>query len=120
MGAITHLLDHTARVWRRVETIGTLGDTIVTYDLAYDELACAEDGQNSVAGNPGAGQTPIGRRWVYFDVGPTIRFRDVIELVSGPNAPAALEVESSDNRRGHHLEIQASEFRGKLPEEAGS
>lgn len=115
MGAITHLLDHEARIWRRVETAGRFQESVVTYEEAYASVACFDNGEHAVLGNPGPGLTPMSRRVLFFDVGPTFAYRDVAELISGPNTGQRIEIESIDNVRNHHIELEGSEFRGVLP-----
>lgn len=113
--SIASLLDHTARIWRRTETLDDYRASVPGYTVAHASLACASDGQNSVLANPGPGMVESGRRWIYFDIGADLQHRDVIELLTGPTAPASLEIESVDEFRGHHIEVQASEFTGELP-----
>lgn len=119
--SIGHLLDHEARIWRRVEELDEYRSTTVSYEVVenQEEVPCASDGQSSVLANLGPGMAPTGFRWIYFDVGPTLEERWLIEFVSGPTAPAWLEIESVDPFRGHHIEVRAVEFNGKRPE-AGS
>jgi len=115
MSAITHLLDHTANVWRRNETArGTMGQIKPSYDLIYTNLPCATDGQGTVLSTSGQGVVVAGSRDLYFDVGPVLTKRDLIEVHSGPTAPFIVEVRSWDPFRGHHLEVSGDEFTGVL------
>lgn len=116
---IGHLLDHKARLWRRVESLGSHRQTEISYTLLYEEVPIADDGQRSVMSNQGGGVTFVGVRDIYADVGIDIRHRDVLEIYEGPNGPIdptqPLQIESITPFRGHHLELRGTEFKGSLP-----
>lgn len=100
---------------------GTYREKQVSYVLIEEEVPVASDGESVVHGPAGPGIVPSGQRWLYAEVkaGRTFPKRGLLELVTGPTAPAFLEIESADAFRGHHFEIRTSEFNGKTPE-AGS
>jgi hypothetical protein len=53
---------------------------------------------------------------VFMDLGEDVQKRDIVELITGPNAPAKLEVISMDRPRGHHIELVCDEWEGKITE----
>jgi len=114
--SIAHLLDHKAAVWRRSEaTQDEFGAVVPDYALAYNNLACASDGMATVLSPTSQGTQPSGGRTLYFDIGPELQRRDLIEVYEGPTAPFVVEVRSFDPFRGHHLEVEGDEWNGKLP-----
>jgi hypothetical protein len=110
------LLDHQARVWRLDETLGDHRETVHDRAPVYDSVPCTLKRMRAVLSDAGPGLVPSGERTVYFLPAVTLEQRDVVELISGPDAPATLEVESSSKPRGHHVEARCTEFHGKLPE----
>lgn len=112
--SIAHLLDHVADVWRRNETVrGAMGEVQPSYDLLYEDLPCATDGQATVLTADGQGVQLSGSRDLYFDVGPALQRRDLIEVHTGPTAPFTVEVRKWDAFRGHHLEVTGDEYEGE-------
>jgi hypothetical protein len=126
--SIGHLLDHTCRVWRATEAQGEYHETVRSFVVAHDALPCGKRRRRAALVPGPGGQTPTGGVVLYFDVGPTLRDRDVVELYAGPDAPAvprtkagrvqggAFEIESSTAPRGHHIEASAVLWHGELPE----
>lgn len=114
--SIGHLLDHECVVWRPTETRGTYAETVRGYSILHALISCAVLRKNAVIAQAGPGRIDAGERRVYWDVGPTVEKKDLIELVTGPDAPAFLEVESMTTPRGHHVEVRVSEYNGDAPE----
>lgn len=110
------LLDHTARVWRRTETAGTYAETVISYDIVYAAARCTLRRKRAVLSDAGPGVVGVGERTLYFPKGVTLVKRDLVELVTGPDAPAWLEVESAAKPRGHHVEARCTEYHGERPE----
>jgi hypothetical protein len=111
---IDHLLDHTANIRRPVESLGVARETRVVHAFAHVAVACAVNRKRTVLTEAHGGITPAGGRSVYFPAGLTLLEQDVIELLTGPEAPALLEVESRATPRGHHIEVSVTQFQGKL------
>lgn len=120
---IGHLCDHTARIWTLTEEKDSLMSRRRVYQVLpiNDNIPCAINRKNTAIGQMPPGRTPVGDRMFYCDLGPEFGETSVIELITGPDAPARIEVQSVTRPRGHHIEARGSEFRGKLPpDEEGS
>ena len=119
---ISHLFDHTAVIWRKVETLNASGVTVKNFLMAYGPLGCKMNRKAAMVANSGPGIIDAGQRVAYLEVGPIILKRDLVELVTGPDAPpssgerAILEVENVTIPRGHHVEVRCSEYHGAEPE----
>jgi hypothetical protein len=111
---IAHLLDHTANIRRPVESLGVARETRLVHAYAHVAVACAVNRKRTVLTEAHGGITPAGGRSAYFQAGITLQERDVVQLLTGPEAPALLEVESRATPRGHHVEVSVTEFHGKL------
>lgn len=116
---IASLLDHTCNVWRLTETTDPIYRSVEQgYTQVHTAIPCTFQRRNTAMGEEGPGVRPVGDRRVYFDVGPAIEDRDIVELVTGPAGfvgPQLLEVESFAAPRGHHVELRCSEWEGELP-----
>lgn len=115
--SIGHLLDHTCVIWRKVETTGAkYAESVKTFEQPFEVLPCTGTRKNAVVSQDGPGIVNVGERRIYFDIGPEILKRDLIELLTGGDAPALLEVESVTRPRNHHIEVRVSEYSGPQPE----
>lgn len=110
------LLDHTARVWRHGESLGTYAETTVSYTLVYNSLPCTLRRKRAMLSEAGPGTVDAGERTVYFKPAVRLQEKDLVELVTGPDSPDWLQVESSARPRGHHIEARCTEFHGVTPE----
>ena len=110
------LLDHTARIWRRMESLGTYRETVASYEVVYALVPCTLRRKQALLADSGPGLVDVGQRTVYFLPTVTLEERDLVELVTGPDAPDWLEVESRSKPRGHHVEAKTSEYHGETPE----
>lgn len=115
--SIGHLLDHTARVWRPVESLGSRRETVRTYVVHIEAIAAACTRKRGMISQslPSGGTVVVGNRMLYTDIPADIRERDIVELLSGSYAPARLEIESVSRPRDHHLEATATQWHGQLP-----
>jgi hypothetical protein len=120
---ISHLFDHTCVIWRKVETLGTARTTTKAFTLLPGgPFGLKANRKNALVTNAGPGIVDAGLRVLYFEVGPVILKRDLVELITGPDAPpssgerAILEVENVTIPRGHHIEVRCSEYHGAEPE----
>ena len=122
--SLAQLFDHGIRVWRSPElsaalVAGPLGEESRTYVL----VTAAPAGFNACVNRPrapvadaGPGFAPIGTRIVYMTASADVQLRDLLELVTGPDAPEVVEVDEPPTRpRGHHLELSCIPWHGTLP-----
>lgn len=117
--SIRHLLDHTCRVWRRVEERDTYGEIEVGYELVYADLPVAIDPPDARLANPGPGVYGNVTDVLFFDSGPDLQTRDLIEIFAGPDAPRNFQAEGRPAEvRGHHMELMASIYPDEAPEVA--
>lgn len=113
-------MDHRLRVWRRTVTgLGPQRNELVEYvQVGTDPV-----GFNAVVNRPvtqaadaGPGVAPIGARYLYMSAAADVRVRDVLEIISGPDAGYRGEIDGGPTRpRGNHTEITTSVWHGKLP-----
>jgi hypothetical protein len=116
---VDHLFDHAIRVWRPVRSRGAHREQIQALEpvIEPDGLNARVSSPTGLLADTGPGLTMVGERKVYMNTSLDVQKRDILELVSGPNAPATLEVDGPPHRpRGHHLELRCREWTGKLPE----
>jgi hypothetical protein len=113
---IRHLLDHTARVWRPDSALGALGAEVRAYEPGAIVLL-AQVRPAASTGDPGPGLAQQGTRQMFLEPSADVRAFDVLELLTGPDAPGTWEVDSPPTRpRGHHVELTARLFLGTLKE----
>jgi hypothetical protein len=121
--SIRHLCDHRVRIYRRA---AQLDAELRSETLSYQPVAAAPARNNAKLNRPrartgdvGPGSAPIGERTVYMDAGADVEERDVLQVLSGPDAPCLLEVDGPPTRpRGHHVELACRLFNGTLDEES--
>ena len=113
---ISHLFDHTCAVWRKAETLGSHGETVKGFSIAYSGLGLKADRKQAPLAEAGPGIVQVGGRRLFFELGSTFLKRDLIELLTGPDAPELLEVEFATRPRGHHIEVWATDYEGDEPE----
>lgn len=113
---IAHLADHTAIIWHKLETLGPARETEKSFPTFSGPFDCKADRKKAIQSDAGPGMWGAGLRTIFFDIGPAIGDRDLVELVTGPDAPAMLEVESVTRPRDHHIEVRVSEYRGAYPD----
>lgn len=112
---VARMFDHTARIWRPTRSLGPLRERTDVLEQAGD-FACAVTRPSARLGNPGPGLTTIGERMVYAETSVDLRPRDVLEILTGPEAGRTVEIdEQPTNVRGHHLEARTRLWSGTLP-----
>lgn len=110
------LLDHEVRIWARQVTLGRLREEIVTYTAQTTLVPGACRRPTAPVASIGAGLDPVGERVVYLPATASLQPRDLVELVTGPEAPNVLEVNQPPTRpRGHHTELSCRFWHGTLP-----
>ena len=114
---IDHLLDHTMRVWRPQERLGEARETIRDYGGApvYSDVKCTVTRKRGAIAPEHGGETTFATRMLYAPAGITLQENDLCELVTGPEAPATLKVQTPSKPSGHHLETPVTEYHGKVP-----
>jgi hypothetical protein len=110
-----HLLDHRVQVWRRTTTLGDLREEIRAWAKVCQPIRCAVNRPSASLSDAGAGLAPEGLRRVYANPDEDVEPRDVLQFVTGPDAPGTFEVDAPVTRpRGHHLEATCRLWKGKL------
>ena len=113
--SVLALLNHTAKVWRPSESVGSMRTVLRGYTLS-STVRVAVNRAVAPLGDPGPGLTPEGGRVLYSIPGWDIRPGDVLQLTEGPDAPGQWEVDEPPTRpRGNHLELRCRAYAGKLP-----
>jgi hypothetical protein len=109
------LLDHTARIWRPVVSLGVVREEIRTF-IPVALADCTVRRPSARVADAGGGLVSQGERVVYFEPEVILEPRDIIELTSGPDSPGLFEVDAPVTRpRGHHIEATCRLWLGKLP-----
>lgn len=104
------LFDHEARVNRLSETADEYGDSPNRYVAADDLIRCAIVPPKFRASQGDAGSTITGITEAYFDADADVEMNDILDVVSGPEAPRKLRVLSVARPRGHHTEAICEPF----------
>jgi len=122
--ALEDLYDHRIRIWRPTASRGPLREETRSYAIVLEPPSifnATVRRPTARLANPGPGLAPVGERKVYCASETPVQARDVVELVSGPEAPSLLEVDEPPTRpRGHHTELTCRFFVGAAPTEDGS
>jgi hypothetical protein len=116
MGNLGSFLDHQATIYRATITKGRSGEEIRTLVAVATEVPISVRRPSARIGNRGPGLGAIGERVIYTESDVDLAERDVVQLTSGPDAGALVEIDSPPTRpRGHHLEATGRLWAGKLP-----
>lgn len=122
--SLADFFDTRIRVWRPTEVLGSLGDQRWTYTPVGPVSALPNAVVNrpvAPLGDTGPGIGAIGRRRLYMEASEDVLERDVLEFVSGPDAPATYEVDNPPTRpERDHLQLDCRVWLGQLPAEAVS
>lgn len=114
--SVERMFDHTIRVWGARTSRDDLGAEQREYRVLGVYGAKVNRSTAPVA-DVGAGLAPTGRLRLYTLIDVDILPRDVIELVSGPDAPGNWEVDQPVTRpRAHHAQVDCIAWHGVLPE----
>jgi len=118
--SISRLFDHVARQLRPGDDLGSMREQVGTL-AEVGTFRCAVNRPSARLGDTGPGLTNVGERMIYAEVSIDLRPRDVLQLITGPEAGLAIEVdEQPTNVRGHHLEARCRIFAGDVePADAG-
>lgn len=113
------LADHRVRIWRSTEGSDAYGSATRSYAIVADDVPALVNRSTAPVNDAGAGLSPIGRRRLYVPTGTDVQARDVVQIVSGPSAPGRWEVDEPPvSPRGHHLQVDTTFWRGRLPGDA--
>lgn len=116
---IDRLFDHTVRIWRPTAApTARLGVERRTYAILVASAGCALNRNVSPEQDQGAGMDQTGRRRFYMRPDSPIQARDVIEILTGPDADGQRwEVDQNPTRpRGHHTQVDSIAWNGILPD----
>lgn len=112
---IARLADHAVRIWRGVKTTDARGGELTTYEVVGEGQAVVNRSM-APTGDAGAGLDPIGRRRIYMESATDVLPQDVIEFMTGPEAPQTWLVDELPTRpRDHHVQLDCMRWRGILP-----
>lgn len=118
--SIERLFDHTLRVWRPAPSQDSVGFEKRVYSIAAPSLGCVLNRSSAPVVDVGPGMMPSGSRRFYLAPDADVRARDVLELLSGSDAPGNWEINEPPSRPGgHHTQVDCVPWNGALPE-AGS
>lgn len=114
--SIARLFDHTLRVWRPAPSQDDVGFEARTYSVVAALLGCALNRSDAPVVDIGPGMLPVGSRRFYLEPDADVQARDVLELLSGPDAPGRWEINEPPTRpRGHHTQVDCIAWHGVLP-----
>lgn len=116
---IDRLLDHSVRIWRATVDQDKYGVETKEYELVATVSAALNRGVVPVAPSEG-GLAPTGSIRMYLRPDADVQARDVIEVISGPDATArsqrTYEVDQPPMRpKEHHTQLDCIAFNGTLP-----
>lgn len=125
--SIERLFNHTVRIYRLPNAeeardgMGFVDETPLPIGSApIRKNARPDQNWSGNLSNPGAGeQQGAMRRWL-LDKGMDVRFRDILSVTAGDEAPALLKVGSVSKpamrSRIHHIEVNVEVWEGTLGE----
>jgi hypothetical protein len=115
---IDRLFDHTVRIWRPIASSDNrLGVETRDYSVAIPTAGCALNRNVSPVQDQGPGMEPTGRRRFYMRPDLDIRERDLVQIMTGPDAVQTWEVDQPPTRpRDHHTQVDAIAWNGVLPD----
>jgi hypothetical protein len=112
-------LNHTLTVWRPSVQLGALREEKRKY-TALATVPAAVRRPSARLGDTGPGLSEIGERIVYLESTVDVAERDVLQFVTGPDAPELLEIDSPPTRltssvtTDTHLEVTCRFFAGPI------
>lgn len=120
---MNHLFDHRVRVWRDTPTRDAYGDTVEGFAAVTAEPssnnARPDQAWSGTLQDTGAGEQQGAKRRWYLAASLDVAERDVLQVTSGPEAPATLRVVSVTKPTApqivHHLEVNVEAWEGELP-----
>lgn len=116
--AIDSLFDHTVRIWRPTPERSRLGVEERTYQVVTPSAGAKVNRSTAPVGDAGPGFQPIGSRRLYMAPDADVQARDLVELLTGPDAPQFWEVnEPPTIPMGHHAQLDCIAWNGETPTE---
>lgn len=115
---IDSLFDHDVKIWRPTRERSTLGVEERTYQVHIAEARCKVNRSTAPSADTGPGMQPTGARRLYMRPDVDVKPRDLVELVTGPDAPQFWEVDQLPSLpRGHHMQLDCIAWNGVRPTE---
>lgn len=115
---IDSLFDTTVRVWRPTPERSRLGVEERTYSVVAPSLGAKVNRSSAPEADAGPGFQPVGARRVYMRPDVDVQARDLLELLTGPDAPQFWEVNEPPTRpQGHHTQLDCIAWNGVTPTE---
>lgn len=119
--SIERLFDSRAEVWRPDETVGVAREVVIELEQVDDPTRgsnCTFEVPKMQLVDIGPGETTRGRVLLYMHRRLDVVERDVLRVISGPQAPSRWRVASVARPRDHHVEAMVEPWVGKFPDEA--
>ena len=128
--SVESMMNHRARVWRPVQGKDAMQAVVNGWQVATEPPTRNNlwtSPQDTRLADRGPGEQTAGvesPRW-YMTKEADVTERDVVELISGPEAPSYWRVQSASspsrpNEGRHHWRIAVEPYHGDAPEEEGS
>lgn len=117
MGSLSRFMDHAADVYAGVETKGTAGSVRTTFGPTKKAAAldCNVQVDRERMAELGPGEVVEALYSVYFDdPDADVEEGDVLNILTGPEAPLTVRVGLCYRPRGKHLEAQAENWQGVI------
>lgn len=115
---IDRLFDHTVRVWRCTPERSSLGVEERTYFVHVAEAGAKVNRSTAPVADTGPGMQPTGSRRLYMRTDVDVQARDLVELVTGPDAGQFWEVDQPPTKpQGHHAQLDCIAWNGVTPTE---
>lgn len=116
--AIERLFDSTVRIWRATPERSALGVEERTYFVVIVSAGAKVNRSTAPEADGGPGLQPTGGRRIYMKPDVDVQSRDLVELVTGADAPQFWEVNEPPTRpQDHHTQLDCIAWNGETPTE---
>lgn len=112
---VAALMDHTATSYRGTEATGTYGEVTSAWAAQEAAFPCTVQVDSERVNEVGPGEMTAGVYRLYA-ADPTLDIaeRDVIDILTGPEAGIKVKVVQVGRPRSHHLEARCETWEGEL------